>query len=65
MSPLAPLGCDGFSDFVFDNLDSFEEYKQGVLSNVPQLSIANVFLMVRLGLWSFESQCHSHYSYQE
>lgn len=31
MSLEAPLGCDGFSGFVFEDPDSFEEYGSGAL----------------------------------
>ena len=32
MSLKASFGCDGFSNFVFDDLDSFDEYCPDVLS---------------------------------
>lgn len=34
MSLEAPLGCDGFSGFVFKDPDSFEEYRSGALFHV-------------------------------
>lgn len=34
MSLEAPLGCDGFSGFVFEDPDSFEEYGSGALFHV-------------------------------
>ena len=36
---------------VCDGVDSFEEHWSGILQNVPQLNLSDIFLMIRLGLW--------------
>ena len=38
------------TSLVFEDLNNFKEYWSGILQNVPQLRVSDVFLMVKLRL---------------
>lgn len=47
------LGCDSFLDFVFNDLNSFEDYRSEFLYNTSFGIYLIFFLMMRLNLWAF------------
>ena len=50
LAPQAPLGYDGFSDFlIFDDLDSLR-HTHWYLADLFPCDLSHVFLMIRLGL---------------
>lgn len=39
----SPVVCNGFSIFVLDDLDSFEEYREDIVQNVSQCGFCLMF----------------------
>lgn len=62
LSPLTRLVCNSFSDFVFNNLDSFKEHWSDILVECPQFWFIWCFSHCWTGVVKFQEEGHEGHS---